>query len=87
MSASILQALLNNTHSQLNLERISSLTNNIRIKSLEDLVIKLGYNPKYVKATKELVKRKDADIATLRKKLKLRITEDPRAKEVREMEK
>lgn len=87
MSASRLQVLLNNTQSQLKLGRISSLAKDTRIKSLEDLVIILGYNPKDVKVGEELVKRKDVDITSLRKQLKLPTTKDPQAKEVRDIEK
>jgi len=38
---------------------------------LEDLVIKLGHDPKDVKAAEQLIKKKNDDIATLRKQLKL----------------
>ena len=50
MSASKLQVYLNNVQSQLKFENISSLAKDTRIKSLEDFVIKLGYNPKDIKA-------------------------------------
>ena len=38
---------------------------------MEDLVIKLGHDPKDVKAAEQLIKKKNDDIATLRKQLKL----------------
>ena len=58
-----------------------------KIKSLENLVIKLGYDPKDVKAAEYIVRRKNADIEALRKQLKLPSTKDPQAKEVGELEK
>ena len=56
-------------------------------KSLEDLIIKLGYDPSDVKAIEDIARKKNADIATLRKQLKLPSTEDPQTKEMGEMEK
>lgn len=58
---------MNNTQTQLKLERISSLAKETKIKSCEELLIKLGYNPNDVKAAKEIIKRKSDDIAALRK--------------------
>ena len=49
MPASKLQSSFINIKSQLKLENISSLAKDIKIKSLEDLAIKLGYNPKDLK--------------------------------------
>jgi len=63
------------------------LAKDIRIKSLEDLVIKLGYDSKDVKSTKEIVRRKNVDIVALRKQIKLPSLEDPQAKEFGEIEK
>jgi len=45
------------------------LAKDTKIKSLEDLAIKLGYDPKDVKATEEIVRRKNADIDHLGKNL------------------
>lgn len=45
MVASKLKTSLNNMHSQLNIERMSSLVKDTRIEALEDLIIKLGYDP------------------------------------------
>ena len=80
MPTSELQSSFINIKSQLKLEKISFLAKDTKIKSLEDLVIKLGYDPKDVKASEEIVKWKNANIATLRKKLKLPSTEDPQEK-------
>jgi len=63
------------------------LVKDTRIKSLEDLVIKLSYDPGDVKAVEEIVRKKNADIATLRKQLKLPYTKDPQTKELGELEK
>lgn len=87
MSASNLQVSLNNVQYQIKLENISSLDKDTRIKSLEDLVIKLGYNPKDIMVGEELLKKKDANISALRKQLKLLTTKDAQAKELGEIEK
>jgi len=63
------------------------LAKDIRIKSLEDLVIKLGYDSKDVKSMKEIVRRKNVDIVALRKQIKLPSPEDSQAKEFGEIEK
>jgi hypothetical protein len=80
MTASKLQVSLNNIQSQLNLEKISSLDKDNKIKSLEELVLKIGYDPTNVKVAEELLKKKNFDIASLRKQLKLPATEDSQAK-------
>jgi len=66
MEPSKLQASLNNIHSQL-LERISSSARDTKIKGLEDLVIKLGLDPKYIKEIEEIIKSINVDIQALRK--------------------
>jgi hypothetical protein len=53
---------------------------------LEELVLKIDYDPMNVKATEEMIKKKNADIASLRKQLKLPPTEDSQAKEIEEKE-
>jgi hypothetical protein len=70
----------------LKLEKISSLAKENKIKSLEELVLKIGYDPKNVKETKDLLNKKNDDIASLRKQLNLPATEDSQAKEVVETE-
>ena len=69
MEDSRLQASVNNIQYQCKLEKDSSLAKNTKIKSLEDLVIKLGYDPNNVKATKEIIRRKNAEIVELKKHL------------------
>jgi len=71
-----LQVSLNNVQSQLKLENISSLAKDNKIKSLEELVLKIGYDPSNVKANEELLKNRNVDIASLRKQLKLLAIED-----------
>jgi hypothetical protein len=85
-TATKLQVSLNNVQTQLKLEKISSFAKDNRIKSLEELVLKIGYDPSNVKAAEEMVKKKNADIASLRKQLKLPPTEDSQAKEIAEAE-
>jgi DNA repair ATPase RecN len=55
-------------------------------KSLEELVLKIGYDPSNVKVVEELLKKKNADIASLRKQLKFLATEDSQTKEMVETE-
>jgi len=67
IQAQQLQNSLNNTSTQLELERVSSLAKDNRIKSLEEIIIELGHNPKDPKAIKALMKKKEDDIVALRK--------------------
>jgi hypothetical protein len=53
---------------------------------LEELVLKIGYDPTSFKAVEDMIKRKNADIASLRKQMKLPPTEDSQAKEIAEKE-
>jgi hypothetical protein len=43
---------------------------------LEELVLKIGYDPLNVKAVEEMLKKRNVDIASMRKQLKLPPTED-----------
>ena len=52
----------NNTLAELKMEKTSSLVEDVRIKSLEYLGIKLGLDPKNVDATQEIFKKKDEEI-------------------------
>ena len=61
-------------------DKASSYAKDLRIKSLEESVIQVGYDPTNVKVAKELVKKKNVDIVALRKQLKLPPTEHPQAK-------
>jgi len=56
-----------NTTTQLQLEKASSQAKDNRIKYLEELIIGLGHDPKYVKAAETLIKKKNEDISALRK--------------------
>jgi hypothetical protein len=85
-SAAKLQVSLNNVQTQLKMEKISSFAKDNRIKTLEEMVLKIGYDPSNVKAAEEMIKKKNADIASLRKQLKLPPTEDSQAKEIAEKE-
>ena len=78
------QSSLDNITTQYKLEKASSQAKENRIKSLEDLAIELGYNPNDVKATEKLIKKKNEDIAALKKKLKLPHSEHPKTKKVLE---
>lgn len=64
------------------MEKVSSLSKDTRIKALEDLVINVGYDPSNINDAEEIIRKKNADIAALRKHLKLPATEDPLAKDI-----
>lgn len=87
MEASKLQASINSIQSQFKLDKNSSQTKDTKIKSLEDIVIKLGYDPSNVKEVEDIFERKNVDIATPKKQLKIPSIEDPQTKEVGEIEK
>lgn len=57
-NVSKLHNYLNNTISKLKRENTYSLVKDVRIKSLEDLLIKLGLDPKNVNVTQEIVTKK-----------------------------
>lgn len=59
MLAHKLQNSLNNTSAQLDLEKESSLAKDNRIKSLEEVIIELGHDPKDAKGIKALMKKKE----------------------------
>ena len=84
--AAKLQVSLNNVQTQLKLEKISSFAKDNRIKTLEELVLKIGYDPSNVTAVEEMLKKKNFDIEYLRKKLKLPPTKDAQTKEIAETE-
>jgi len=87
METSGLQASVNNIQTHLNLEKISSLANDAKIKSLEDVVIKLGYDPSDVKTFEYIIKIKNVDITALKKQLKLPSIDNPQTKDVGQLEK
>jgi hypothetical protein len=66
-SAEKFQVSLNNAQTQLKMQKISSFAKENRIKTLEEMVLKIGYDPTNVKAVEEMIKNKNADIASLRK--------------------
>lgn len=79
-----MQVFLSNAQSQLDMEKILSFLKGTRIKSLEDLVIKIGYGPSYTKEAEKVIKNKELDIESLKKQLKLPTTHDPLTKEIEE---
>ena len=84
MSLSKLQVSYVNSQSQLKMEKVSSLAKDNRIKSLEDLVVKIGYDPKDINVAQEVIKKKNLDIPALRKQLNLPSTKDPLNKDIEE---
>lgn len=84
MSLSKLQVTLENVQSQLKMEKVSTLSKVTMIKTLEDLVVKVGCNPLNIDVVEELINKNNLDIATLRKQLKFPSIEDPLAKDIEE---
>jgi len=82
MLAHQLKESLSNTSTQLDLEKISSLAKDNRIKTLEEIIIEFGHDPKDAKGIKALIKKKEEDIAALRKQLKLPVTMHPQTTEL-----
>ena len=60
MSLSKLQVTLANVQLQLKMEKVSTLSKDTKIKTLEDL--KVGYDPANINAVEELVKKNNLDI-------------------------
>jgi hypothetical protein len=83
-TTSRLQVSLNKIQTQLKLDKISSFSKDNRIKTLEELVLKIGYDPSNVKAVEEIIKKKNEDITSLRKQLKMPPIVDSQAKEITE---
>ena len=77
-----LQSSLDNTTTQLHWEKASSLAKDNRIKSLEEIIMELGHDPKDAKSIKALIKKKEEDIAALRKQLKLPPSRRPQTAEI-----
>lgn len=64
------------------LEKASSLAKDNIIKSLEEIIIDLGHDPKDPKGIQALIRKKEEDNATFRKQLKLPITMHPKTTEI-----
>lgn len=79
-----LQNSLNNISTQFQLEKASSQAKDTRVKSLEDLIIELSHYPKDVKSDEKLIKKKNDDIAALKKQLKIPPVHHPQTIEVLE---
>lgn len=62
-----LKESLKNTNNQLDLERMSSSAKDNRIKTLEEIIVDLGHDPKNLKGIKALMKKKEDDITALKK--------------------
>ena len=77
MSLSNSKVASSNMQSQLKIEKLSCLAKDNRINTLEQLVVKVGYDPHNCKGAEEIIKKKNADVVALQKKLKLPSTEDP----------
>ena len=77
-----LQDSLENTTAQLHLEKASSQAKDNRINTLEEIIIRLGHNTKYAKGIEALIKKKDDDIAALKKQLKLPSSRHPQTAEI-----
>ena len=77
MSATMLQKTISNSQTQMKLDKASLHAKDLRIKSLEDLVIETGADPSNTEVAKNLIRQKNEDISALRKQLKLPQSEHP----------
>ena len=82
MLAHQLKEALKNTNTQLDLERLSSSAKDNKIKTLEDIIIDLGHDLKDPKGVRALMKKKEDDIAALRRQEKLPPTIHPQTTEL-----
>jgi len=82
MLAHQLKESLANTNTQLDLERMSSTAKDNRIKTLEEIIMDLGHDPKDAKGIKALIKKKEDDIIALKKQLRLPATMHPQTVEL-----
>lgn len=82
MSATKLKNIVLNMQDQMKLDKASLYAKHLRIKALEDLVLQLGIDPLDVQAAEVLIKKKNDDIAALRKQLKLPQSEHPQTNEI-----
>ena len=71
MSANKLQNTILNMQYQMKMDKASLYAKDLRIKSLEELVLQVGYDPSNIQVAELLIKKKNQDIAALRKQLKL----------------
>ena len=67
MSANKLQNTILNMQDQMKMDKASLYAKDLRIKALEELVLQVGYDPSNIQTGKILVKKKNEDIAALRK--------------------
>ena len=81
-----MQVTLANIQSQLKLEKVSSLAKDTKIQCLENLVLRMGYDPSNINIAEELVRKKNFELSALRKQLKLLASKDPMTKEIEETE-
>lgn len=86
MSFSKMQVTLANIQSQLKLEKVSSLAKDTKIQSLKNLVLRMGYDPSNINVIEEIIKVNKTEVVTLKKQLKLSVSEDPMTKEIEEIE-
>lgn len=84
MATHKLQDSLDNVTAQYKLEKAYSQAKDNRINSLEDLVTEPGHDPSDIKVVEQLIKKKNEDITTLKKQLKLPHLQHPQTKEVLE---
>lgn len=84
MCLSKFKVTLTNVQLQLKMEKVFALAKDTKIKSLEELVIKVGYDPTKINVVEDIVRKNNLDIVALRNQLKLTSTEDPLAKDIEE---
>ena len=67
MSSNKLQNTIFNMQDQMKMDKSSLYAKDLRIKALEEQFLQVGYDPSNIQATEILIKKKNEDIAALRK--------------------
>ena len=79
-SVTQLQNTIFNMQDHMRLDKASLQKKELRIKSLEDLVLQIGVDPSNIQVAQALIKQKNDDITALRKQLKLSQNKHPQEK-------
>ena len=77
VSVTRLQNTVFNLQGQMKLDKASLHAKDLRIISLEDLVLQIGVDPSNIQVAQALIKQKNEDIAALRKQLKFPLDAHP----------
>lgn len=82
-----LENMVSNVTNQLKQEKIATRIMYMKIDELEQLIIKLGENPKEATSIQDLIKSRDIEIQVLRRKLKMHNIEHLQTPKLEEVQK